>query len=125
MKVKWLDRTLINGPFICLCKTSEELQKVYEQFNIDYSASDFPSEGSAHTLHFEAECNEPCTVVSIGEVGTRNEAEIGAMLTHEASHVLDVFFQYIGEKEPSSEFKAYSLQAITEKLLTDYKRKRK
>jgi hypothetical protein len=125
MKVKWLDRTLINGPYLCLCKTEEELKAVFEHFNVSFDNTCFPPEGGAHTLSFVAECDEPCTVVFIGDVGTRNEAEVAAMLAHEASHVLDVFLQYIGEEKPSSKFKAYSLQSITERLLTDYKRKRK
>lgn len=128
MKIRWLDRTLITGPYLCLCKNEEELKAVYEHAKQEYPEEGnlrFPTPGAASTLIFASEEAEISTVVALGDVGSRSIAEVSAILAHEASHVLDAFFEYIHEEHPSSEFKAYCLQAIVEKLVTDYKRKRR
>jgi hypothetical protein len=52
------------------------------------------------------------------EVADRHsEIETIGLLVHEATHACQHIRECIGEKEPSSEFEAYSMQAITQGLL--------
>lgn len=128
MKVKWLDNTLIVGPFLCLIKTKEELISLYERGDLDIPDPlpfDFSSE-MACTLTFDQNNGEqPIAAVCVGDFSKHNNSEIAGLIAHEASHVIDAYFEYIGEKTPSSEFKAYSIQTTVEKLMKDLKRKRK
>lgn len=127
MKVHWLDRTLITGPYLCLCKTEAELLAAYKHCKIDYpinSNLQFPPAGGASTIKLETPEDELVTIVAIGDMRGYSREETGALLAHEASHVVENFFEHIRETTPSSEFRAYCMQATLEKLLEDYKRKR-
>lgn len=44
------------------------------------------------------------------------------MLTHEAVHIWQEIKLQLGEKEPSYEFEAYSIQNISQNLMEAYKR---
>lgn len=128
MKVHWLDRTLIIGPYLCLCKTEDELIAAYKHCKIDYPLDTdlrFPDRGSASTIQLENPDGELVIIVTVGDRTGYSREETSAILVHEASHVVDAFFEHIKETTPSSEFKAYCMQAVTEKLLEDYKRKRR
>lgn len=127
MKVHWLDRTLITGPYLCLCKTEAELLAAYKHCKMDYPLDDdlrFPSRGSASTIQLENPDGELVVIVTVGDRSGYSKEETSAILAHEATHVAEAFFEHIKEKTPSSEFRAYCMQAILEKLLDDYKRKR-
>ena len=53
----------------------------------------------------------------------RNTHEQPALLVHEAVHVWQAFCEDIGEKSPSDEFEAYSIQSISYELMTAYANK--
>jgi hypothetical protein len=128
MKVTWLDRTLIIGPYLCLCKTEEELMAAYKHCKIDYPLDDdlrFPMAGAASTIRLENPEGELVIIVTIGDRTGYSKEETSAILVHEATHVVEDFFDYIKEEKPSSEFRAYCMQAVVEKLLEDFKRKRR
>lgn len=42
------------------------------------------------------------------------------LMVHEATHVFDAMLRAMGEKKPSSEFKAYSVQCIYQQLMEAY-----
>jgi hypothetical protein len=128
MKVTWLDRTLIIGPYLCLCKTEEELIAAYKHCTMSYPLDDdlqFPPPGGASTIQLENPDGELVVIVTIGDRTGYSKEETSAILVHEATHVIEAFFDHIREKTPSSEFRAYCMQAVVEKLLEDYKRKRR
>lgn len=131
MKLKWLDRTLIVGPYLVLCKTEKELAAAFKHCNLDYNQykSDeelrFPDQGCAKTFRLEKEGAEMhINVVALGSTSGASYSQVLGILAHEASHVVDDFFEAIRETNPSSEFKAYCTQAIVENLVEDYRRKR-
>lgn len=51
-------------------------------------------------------------IVQLGEVADRNLLQIHSLLLHEAVHVWQRVKALMGEKEPSIEFEAYSIQRI-------------
>lgn len=46
----------------------------------------------------------------------KDQIEVYGLLLHEAVHVWQKVKKLMGEKEPSSEFEAYSIQAIAQDL---------
>lgn len=59
-------------------------------------------------------------IVQIGDTSERTFVEIHGLLLHEAVHVWQRIKQRMGEKEPSIEFEAYSIQRIAQDLFDMY-----
>ncbi len=125
MKLNWLDRGLIDGPFMVLCLSEKELKAAYKHCKVPYDSSlAFPRDGCGYTAQLEAEDGGIVTIVALGDTEGMDEIDVLGLLIHEASHVVDAFFEYIKETKPSDEFRAYCLQATCVKLIEDFRRKR-
>lgn len=87
----------------------EDMNKVDQFLSIEGAAAqvDFYSEGAY-------------AVVQLGDTSERNQIEVYGLLLHEAVHVWQKVRKLMGEKEPSSEFEAYSIQAIAQDLFKMY-----
>lgn len=59
-----------------------------------------------------------------GSENERSISEITGLLVHEATHVWQTIREDIGEKDPSPEFEAYSMQAIFQGLFTAFQETR-
>lgn len=59
-------------------------------------------------------------IVQLGDTSERKLVEIYGLHLHEAVHVWQKVKKLMGEKEPSSEFEAYSIQAIAQDLFKMY-----
>ncbi|EKU38132.1 MULTISPECIES: hypothetical protein [Acinetobacter] len=75
-------------------------------------------EGAAAQVDFYS--NGAYAVVQLGDTSERKLIEIYGLLLHEAVHVWQKVKKLMGEKEPSSEFEAYSIQAIAQDLFKMY-----
>lgn len=71
-------------------------------------------EGAAAQVDFYSD--GAYAVVQLGDTSERNLIEVYGLLLHEAVHVWQKIKKLMGEKEPSSEFEAYSIQAIAQDL---------
>ncbi len=78
------------------------------------------------TLEFEERDGDMCALVTIGE-GDDKRSPLGvfALLVHEAVHVFELLCRSMGEKNPSSEFKAYTIQMFSSQLIASYIRTRR
>lgn len=87
----------------------EDMNKVDQFLSIERAAAqvDFYSEGAY-------------AVVQLGDTSERNQIEVYGLLLHEAVHVWQKIKKLMGEREPSSEFEAYSIQAIAQDLFEMY-----
>ncbi len=75
-------------------------------------------EGAAAQVDFYSD--GAYAVVQLGDTSERKLIEIYGLLLHEAVHVWQKVRKLMGEKEPSSEFEAYSIQAIAQDLFKMY-----
>lgn len=64
--------------------------------------------------------NGAYAIVQLGDTTERKPIEVYGLLLHEAVHVWQKIRKLMGEKEPSSEFEAYSIQAIAQDLFEMY-----
>lgn len=87
----------------------EDMNHVDEFLSIEGAAAqvDFYSDGAY-------------AVVQLGDTSERNLIEVYGLLLHEAVHVWQKVRKLMGEKEPSSEFEAYSIQEIAQDLFKMY-----
>lgn len=59
-------------------------------------------------------------VVQLGDTSGRDLIEVYGLLLHEGVHVWQRVKTLMGEREPSTEFEAYSIQAIAQDLFEMY-----
>ena len=60
--------------------------------------------------------DDSLAIVQIGDTSKRTSVEIHGLLLHEAVHIWQRVRQRMGENNPSTEFEAYSIQAIAQDL---------
>lgn len=118
-KPNWLHRDLIRGSYLCLCVNEEEFASVKRYLKVN-DPVDFPGTGCGRVREYHKDGKMTC-VVLLGDVSANEPLEIVGLLTHEAVHVWQVFCDHINEHEPSREFEAYSIQAISQRLHYAYR----
>lgn len=77
-----------------------------------------PSDAPASTVFFDS--GELIVFVDKKQARHREQAEVIALIVHEAVHVWQEIKQRMGEQNPSIEFEAYSIQQIVVNLVSDY-----
>jgi len=78
----------------------------------------YPAINGACT-NLETKDGKHCSIITIGHE-KRPAVQVVGLLAHEGMHVWRAIRESIGEREPSSEFEAYAIQAITQDLITAY-----
>jgi hypothetical protein len=123
--MKWLDRTLMTSPYYYgLCLSEKDFRK--ELKRLDVPKDGWPrflaSDHANATAHFFESSNGALSViVTLGGTKGKSIAQIHALLVHEAVHIWQAIRENIGEKSPSSEFEAYSIQSISQGLMQAFK----
>lgn len=123
--VQWLDRELIRSSYcIGLCRTPKAFRRELKRLRIPANRRpDFikPDHADAAAHFFERKGDRGrCVIVCLGSTKGRSKIEVYGLLTHEAVHIWQAIREDIGEHNPSSEFEAYSIQAIAQRLMEAY-----
>lgn len=80
----------------------------------------YPAEHDGRCTPFEnSNDHNACALVTV-RPAAKSALQQVSMLVHEATHVWQFMRAAIGEKEPSIEFEAYSIQNISENLIKAY-----
>jgi hypothetical protein len=79
---------------------------------------DYPN-SDASTMFFVNAVGRHTAIVTL-RVTTQSGIQIAALLCHEAVHIWQQAREIMGEKTPSSEFEAYSIQRIAQDLMEQY-----
>lgn len=129
LKIKWLDRRMNRLPFFTLAGTDALYREATKAISIDYPQAWLPRHQFGACTHFydNAEGDKVC-IVSIDILkhvaNTPDQVTVLAMLVHEASHIVDEFFEDLGEHKPASEQRAYAMQYASEELFAEYRRQK-
>jgi hypothetical protein len=123
IETKWLDRSLIVGPHLALVLSEKEFHQAMKDCHIPK-----PERGAwlknsycdATVHHLENPQGSQCCIVALRVTKKHSIMQVNAMLVHEAVHIWQAFKQHIGERKPSREFEAYSIQAIAQRLMESY-----
>lgn len=124
-KVKWCGRALLHAPLYYTIATSEKHLKA-ELKRLDYPGKEFGvNAGQGATTNFlKNKRGETVAIVCLFDHSNSLTATLG-LIVHEAVHVWQEVKEIIGEKSPSPEFEAYSIQAIAQELMMEYIRQTK
>ena len=119
--MKWLTRELITGPYLCLCVSEAEFLKAMRHCRITRDVPQWVSAGSNATTHtLETPDGGMAAIVCIQATDREAPIQVAALLVHEAVHVWQNWRESIGEHKPSSEFEAYGIQQIAQRLMQAY-----
>ena len=118
----WLNRSLILGPYLRLCTTEKDYHEMMDYLKVPaHQQRPWVSKRADATTHLlENQNHGLVAVVCLGDVSRRPLIDVAALLVHEAVHVWQAFCEDIGEKSPSDEFEAYSIQSISYQLLSAF-----
>lgn len=129
IKPRWLDRALvISSHYLTLCTTERGYRKVLKHLKIPKeSRPAFVINDHSHaSVHFFCgPQGKQAAVVCIRDFDGKDTEAVQALIVHEAVHIWQEIREHYGEKEPSSEFEAYAIQALTLNLLTEFNRQTK
>ena len=119
----WCERDLITSPhYIALCLASKAFQKELKHLKVPREKwPDFM--GSPHadaTTHYFVLDNKHSAIVCIRNTKKKSAEAICGLLVHEAVHIWQDICKILGEHSPSSEFEAYSIQALSQVLFEKF-----
>jgi hypothetical protein len=120
--MKWLDRGLVEGPYLALVTTEEDFHKAMRHLKVprkEWSTwLEEDSQGCVHTLKNPS--GGLACVVCIRPKAEADPIEMAGVLIHESVHVWQMWCKYKEEREPSIEFEAYAIESISKRLLKAY-----
>jgi hypothetical protein len=122
--MKYLSRRCIELRFcFALCLSQKEFSKELKRLKIVSDEPLVKNSWSSATAHkMSGPNNEFIAIVTLADRAKDMEIEqVYALLVHEAVHLWQWQCELIGERDPSSEFEAYSIQAISQELMFAYK----
>lgn len=132
MKINWLNRTALRLPYLALCTTEAQfkqaLKAVYKTeagfpaYTEPFLAEDHVA--CVHTLDLKKSGKTVC-LVCLPIDAARPWYETSAVVAHEATHVVQRLFRYIGEDTPGDEAQAYAVENTVQYLLAEYDRQAK
>lgn len=108
-----------------LCTSEEQYRRLLRKWKFPKDKTDqFVLEGAdACTHELSTDGHGDRVIVCIRpHDSTDDPLQYVGLLIHEAVHVWQSIRDNIGEDKPSSEFEAYSIQSIAEKLLKEYRK---
>lgn len=118
-KPKWLERATTVSPYLALCGSKKEFADTLAHLKVKDAPPFVMKDATTHT--FNSDGNTACVVCfSFEDAANHQLVECIGLLIHEATHVWQQMRDDMGEKNPSSEFEAYSMQAIAQRLIEDF-----
>lgn len=128
MTIKWLDKPNSHpAPYMTLCLNEKQFKEALARIKIT-TPIDFVGRGSNATTHIFTLDGKVTCIVCLRPAKHHTLNQIYAVLVHECVHIWQELREMIGEKNPSSEFEAYTIQWICQQFFyayTDAKRGRR
>lgn len=119
-KVVWCDRGW--QPFCYgFCPDEAAWKREMRRLNVDECP--YPTSDGRFTVFDKANGHEHCGIVTVSH-RKMDRLSIVGLIVHEAMHVWRHVRENMGEREPSAEFEAYSMQAISQNLIHAYQQTR-
>lgn len=116
MRVKWLDREMLIGPYLTLVTNQEQFDAAMKHLKQHDIGVWLRPSANAQVSTMEHESHGIVCVVSINpELSTLDAA---LTLSHEAYHIFCRWMEHIGEESPGEEIVAHSVKNIAV-ILTD------
>lgn len=120
-----INSELITSPIpLSVCKNKESFFKELRANGIKKKdRPEFNASGTGATTHFiEMNGRKIAAIICMDEKHKKDytKGQIVGLIAHEAVHVWQEIKTSIGEHDPSSEFEAYSVQMLTQRIFEAY-----
>ena len=119
MKVRYLDRWLIQGPYIGVCLDAAGFYA--ELKRLEVPKHEWPKIALKHsvdaTTHILDHRAGRVFLVCVRLDRKKSLIAMHALLVHEAVHIFRNWCASIGEDRPSEEFECYAIQGIAQRLM--------
>lgn len=126
MKAAWCDRTLVETPWeFCLCVTVKQYERELRRLNIPkelwspFTNNNNASRATVHSFTRDSDSSR-VALVCIHPSRKSTLMQTYAVLAHEATHIWQWTRESLGEEKPSTEFEAYAIQALCQRLFYAY-----
>ena len=121
--MKWLDRDTVRAPYMALCLSERAYLTVVRHCKVPNPDPWLDLKGQKACVHtWEKDGMLMCIVCLHPDSAKADPIEVVATLVHESVHVFQRLCDSIGEREPSREFEAYSIERIAERLMREFVR---
>lgn len=121
--MKYLNRALITGPYYALCLDEKIFKSETKRLGIESPPEFCRSGADASTHYLEHPKHGLVCLVCFRKDRKHTKIQQYALLVHEAVHIWRAWRESVGEKDPSSEFEAYAIQAISQSLMEAFDRR--
>ena len=121
----WLNRCLIEGDFLIVCTTEVDYYKTLKYLKVPITEWDrwLIQDALATTHYFNTPKGSRVSIVCIPVTPETDGVDVATLLVHEAVHVVQEYFRFIGEDNPGSEIEAYAIQNVSASLMRAYRDK--
>ena len=119
----WCNRTLITAPYFALYLDVDSFYKDFDSLaDKEAGRPAWINHGADATTHHLAKDGKIVCMVCLDGRKTKEHTptEVVGLLVHEAVHIFQEHCASQGEKNPSSEYEAYSIQYIVQELIAKY-----
>lgn len=121
----WCDRRIIVNPYhMAVCLSEAAFHRLLRGMAVprDHWPTWIKSPQAHATVHYleGLSSGKLVAVVCMRGWEGRNPIEVAGLLVHEAVHIWQAVRDNIGERDPSPEFEAYSVQAIAQDLMQGF-----
>lgn len=122
--MRWLSRDTVRAPHLLLCLTETEFLRAVRHCSVPNPGGWLDEGQQAACVHtWEKDDRLICVVCLAPDTLDRDPVDVILTLVHEAVHVFQRLCDSIGERAPSREFEAYSIERIAESLICEYRRR--
>lgn len=117
----WCDRTLVLNPlYVGLCLSKREFTQELKRMGVKNRPSFLKTPNTNATVHLFESDGKECAIVCLGKTKGIDPISVAGLLVHESVHIWQAARKDMGEHMPSSEFEAYSVQMISQSLMSAY-----
>ena len=121
---EWLDRRVAApGPYMTLVRSEADFLAALKHLGAVPRGAwvgELPMRATCHYL--TGKDDERCCIVAVNFAEDNTGIEIAGLLVHEAVHIVQEYFEGIGERNPAREQQAYAVQMVSQELMWEYRR---
>ena len=125
--MRWLSRSLIVSPICyCLCLSEKKYIQILKKLKVK-NYPDFVTSDSHATVHLfnETKKHRACAIICISDFKNYSLSQVIGLINHECIHIWQEIKLILHENNPSTEFEAYTIQHLTQSVISELLKSKK
>ena len=120
---RWLNPTLLTCDHVGICFSEQDFYRELRRMKVpQHNWGSWLTEGAlATTHHLTSGKGNRASIVCIPVRPEEEGVAMATLLVHEAVHVVQEYFEWIGEAQVGKETQAYAIQNISAQLMRAYR----